>query len=115
MAYYYVNFKQLDRVSVSVKIMPEDRGFEHITYPETRKLKLTTLSLRFFPWGVLIKNQFKKQEESIPSLKYCFFNRSFLAGSHPKVVWSVRFRVNWVFLSSEKRWLFYFGLLFPWL
>lgn len=39
MAYYYVNFKQLDRVSVSVKIMPEDRGFEHITYPETWKLK----------------------------------------------------------------------------
>lgn len=49
MAYYYVHFKQLDRVSVSVKIMLEDHGFEHTTHPETWKLKLTTLSPGFSP------------------------------------------------------------------
>lgn len=47
MVYYYVSFKQLDGACVSVKIMPQDHGFEHITYPDTWKGRLTTLSLRF--------------------------------------------------------------------
>ena len=61
-----------------------------------------------------MKNQFENQEETFTSLEYCFFDRAFHGGSHSTVVWGVRFRVNWVLLFSERRWLFYFSLLFPW-
>lgn len=78
---------------LSVKILPEDQDFEHITI--CRVLEATTNSfITVFLGGVLIKNQFEKQEESVPSLKYCSSDRSLLAGSHPNVVWHVRFRVN---------------------